>query len=188
MRVLDVGCGPFKRPGAVGIDISPTSAADLVWDLNRYPYPLRESSFDLIICNHIVEHVEDVFAFLRELHRVARPGASVRLLTPHYSNRYSFADPSHRHHLSLASLDYFVRRTSQMLPTLLERAFEANYPVPDFYLDPLFEKASVHLSFGRPFRLTGIGWLANRFPNIYESYFAFLFPGRDLTFELRVIK
>src|ERR1700677_4158162 len=36
--VLDVGCGKLKaEPGAVGIDVSPRSAADIVWDLDDFP-------------------------------------------------------------------------------------------------------------------------------------------------------
>jgi hypothetical protein len=34
----------------------------------------------------------------------------------------------------------------------------------------------------------GIQWLANRFPDFYELYLAFIFPARDLYVTLEVIK
>ncbi len=39
--VLDVGCGVKKWPGATGLDISADTEADIVHDLNAFPYPLR---------------------------------------------------------------------------------------------------------------------------------------------------
>jgi len=74
MNTLDVGCGNFKAPGAVGIDFNPSTAADIVHDLNRYPWPLEDNTFDRIVCRHIVEHVTDMVHFMEEIHRVGRQG------------------------------------------------------------------------------------------------------------------
>lgn len=38
--------------------------------------------FDAVICNHVMEHVPDDRAALRELHRVLRPGGWAILMTP----------------------------------------------------------------------------------------------------------
>jgi len=45
-RILDVGCGIHKQPGAIGIDRNPASRADVLADLDRFPYPFGDSSFD----------------------------------------------------------------------------------------------------------------------------------------------
>src|SRR4051794_34274104 len=59
--VLDVGCGIRKaEPGAVGIDVHPRSAADILWDLDEFPWPLDSDAFDRIYMSHIIEHVRDV--------------------------------------------------------------------------------------------------------------------------------
>ena len=43
---LDIGCGSRKtEPDAIGIDVSPDSAADHVWNLDRYPWPLEDARF-----------------------------------------------------------------------------------------------------------------------------------------------
>lgn len=163
--ILDVGCGNNKTPGAWGIDLDPRSQADVICDLDKFPWPLRSDQFEEIICNHILEHVADVMHFMEEVHRVARPGALVRVVTPHYTSPSSYADPTHRHHFAAGLTDYLTSKGG-----------------------PCFEKVSVRLRFSRLYRYLGIETLANCFLNLYEPFFAFLLPARDLCFTLRVIK
>ena len=54
--------------------------ADLHFDIQRIPLP--DASFDAVICNHILEHVADDRAALRELHRILRPGGWGIVLSP----------------------------------------------------------------------------------------------------------
>lgn len=187
MDILDVGSGKAKTPGAIGIDFNARTAPDIVHDLNRYPWPLDDNSFDRIVCQHIVEHVADEVRFMEEIHRVGRAGALVEIVTPHFSNRFSFTDPTHLRHLSLFSFDYFVE-PSPFRASWFSRAFETHYDVPSFYTTMRFKKLRAFLRFGRPFRLIGFQWLANRLARFYEAYLAFVFPARDLYFTLQVIK
>src|SRR3989442_3829621 len=85
-RVLDVGCGQNKYPGAVGIDSNPRAHADVIHDLGTVPYPFPDNEFDEIICRHVIEHVPDVMSFVSELHRITRPAGLIKIVTPHYSN------------------------------------------------------------------------------------------------------
>ena len=75
MDVLDIGCGNKKRPGSIGLDINPSTSADVVHDLNVFPYPFADSSFDEIHADNVIEHLDDVIAVMEEIHRLARPGA-----------------------------------------------------------------------------------------------------------------
>lgn len=187
MNILDVGCGNAKTPGAVGLDFNPATAADIIHDLNQHPWPLASDHFDKVICRHIVEHIANPIRFMEEIHRVGRAGAVVEIVTPHFSNRFSYTDPTHLRHLGLRSFDYFIAPRKLRL-NLITRFFETQYNVPDFYVRPLFSLERAHLRLARPFRLVGIEWLANRFPDFYELYLAFVFPARDLYFTLRVLK
>ena len=187
MDILDVGCGTHKTPGALGIDFNPATAADVIHDLDQYPWPLADDAFDRIVCSHIVEHIADFVRFMEEIHRVGRAGAAVDIVTPHFSSRFSYTDPTHLRHLSLFSFDYFVD-APPFRPGRLSRAFETQSPVAPFYTRVRFEKRRARLRFARPFRLTGVQWLANRFPHFYEAYWAFMLPARDLYFTLAVIK
>jgi len=78
-RILDVGCGRAKYPGAIGLDVNPLTDADVIADLNRFPWPFPDSTFDRVLCHHIVEHVTDLVRFMEEIHRIARPGALVEI-------------------------------------------------------------------------------------------------------------
>ena len=46
---------------------------------------------------------------------------------------------------------------------------------------------SRRLNLWKPYRMLGLGWLANRWPGRYEKMFAFLFPCESLEVELRVL-
>ena len=70
MRALDVGCGIHKQPGSIGIDRNPASSADVLVDLDRFPYPFADSSFDRLTAIHVIEHVDDVIRTMEEFHRL----------------------------------------------------------------------------------------------------------------------
>ena len=54
--------------------------ADMHFDIQSIP--LADDSFDVIFCNHIMEHVEDDRKAMRELHRILRPGGWGIILSP----------------------------------------------------------------------------------------------------------
>ena len=72
-HILDVGCGLRKRPGAIGIDVNPRSHADVIHDLNRIPYPFSNNQFDEIICDNIIEHLDDFLKVMEELTGLQNP-------------------------------------------------------------------------------------------------------------------
>ncbi len=66
-KILDVGCGWNKTPGAVGMDSNPKTHADVIHDLGNIPYPFADDEFDEIVCRHVAEHVPDLFPFYTEV-------------------------------------------------------------------------------------------------------------------------
>ncbi|MDD5440223.1 MAG: methyltransferase domain-containing protein [Candidatus Omnitrophica bacterium] len=155
--VLDLGCKKQKVPGAIGVDIDPASDADVIHDLEIFPYPFQDNYADAIYAKHIIEHVKNPAGLIREAHRILKPGGTVYIETPHFSNYVAYAEPQHRLFYS-----YFMFRN------LLK---EANVP---------FRIVRWELTFYKTFRLFGIKYLANRFPEQYERFWTFIFPAENI--------
>jgi Methyltransferase domain len=73
-------------------DLAPSSAEVQQIDLQQIPYP--DETFDMVICNHILEHVDNADIALREIHRVLKRGGRAICQTP-YASRLTktFEDP-----------------------------------------------------------------------------------------------
>lgn len=78
--------------------------------------PFSDSSFDLLICSHVLEHVSDDESAMRELNRVLRPGSEAIILVPQDSTMETthegLTDPDERvelygspHHVRLYGAD-----------------------------------------------------------------------------------
>lgn len=172
--VLDIGCGKRKiEEGAVGIDMSPESAADHVWNLDQYPWPLESGKFERIHLSHAIEHLADPMRAMVEVYRVARDGADVWVITPHFSSHNSYADPTHRWRLAAASFEYF---TGKDWPAFAGAACR-------------FDIVSLELTFGGNLILDNAGrWLARRSIRWYERHAAWIFPALDIRCHLRARK
>jgi SAM-dependent methyltransferase len=105
--VLDIGCGPNKVPGAVGVDCLALPGVDVVHDLNSYPYPFAADSVDEIHAYHVLEHVPDVMATLEELWRISKPAATVHIRVPHFTGILAWKDPTHKRSFTSESFGYF---------------------------------------------------------------------------------
>jgi SAM-dependent methyltransferase len=82
-RVLDVGCGvkPYASlfsphcASYVGVDPVENPHAELQGSVEALP--VEDGSFDLVLCNQVLEHCSDPMLAVRELHRVTAPGGRV---------------------------------------------------------------------------------------------------------------
>jgi SAM-dependent methyltransferase len=180
-KVLDVGCGWNKTPGAIGIDANPKTHADVIHDLGSIPYPFPDNEFDEIVCRHVAEHVPDVMSFIAELHRITKPGGRITITTPHYSNPDWATDPTHRNHFNSYSFNCFVE-DRQLFP---------------FYTDVKLTPVRTHVSLANLWRAIGLQaivnldqrWSSFRFTRkFWEFYLSNVCRGKELQFEFLVVK
>ncbi|GFP28280.1 class I SAM-dependent methyltransferase, partial [Candidatus Hakubella thermalkaliphila] len=76
---LNLGCGQVRLPGFIGVDNNPNAtAADIVHDLNCFPYPFADNSVGEVIMNHVLEHLDSPIKLLIELYRICADGAKIR--------------------------------------------------------------------------------------------------------------
>jgi ubiquinone/menaquinone biosynthesis C-methylase UbiE len=52
-------------------------------DIHKIPFP--ENHFDVVLCNHVLEHVADDILAMREIRRVLKPGGWAILQVPFFS-------------------------------------------------------------------------------------------------------
>lgn len=133
MQKLNIGSGAFKKEGYVNVDLDPLFEPEVVHDLNVRPYPFPDNYFDVIEADHVLEHLEWPLHTIRELHRIARPGATIIIRVPHFSR--GFSHPEHK-----AGFDV-------SLPYFFDASFSARY-----VNDILMELVSMKFHwFGQPY-------------------------------------
>jgi SAM-dependent methyltransferase len=160
---LDVGCGVRKLPGAVGVDADPNSKADIIHNLESFPWPLKDASFDVILLSHVLEHLSDTERTLKEVRRVAKPGAHIVIQVPYFRSPDAFADPTHKHFFTILSETFIV------IPGFEKKGFWIGWPHPSGNpLKELFKK-TIHA-----------------YPRFYENTLSVFIPAECLTWELEV--
>lgn len=67
--------------------------ADLHFDLHQIP--LEDKRFDVVFCNHVMEHVQDPIQCMSELFRVLKPGGWAIMQVPQdFARETTYEDPS----------------------------------------------------------------------------------------------
>lgn len=109
--------------------------ADVKMDIQRMPFD--NSSFDVIMCNHVLEHVADDVKAMAELYRVMKPGGWGIFQVPvDYNREVTLEDPSintpelrekfywQADHVRLYGLDYAERLRSAGFEVVEDRLLE----------------------------------------------------------------
>ena len=113
--------------------------------MDVHDIPFEDNHFDIVFCNHVLEHVEDDLKVLKEFYRVLKPGGWAILQSPidySYETTYedpSITDPKEREiafgqddHLRMFGLDYG------------ERLKEGGFTVEEFKMTETKEEAFKH--------------------------------------------
>lgn len=86
MSQVDYVIGDKHEPGYT----YPSGTIEL--DITKIDFP--DDHFDLIICSHVLEHVDDDRRAMRELFRVLAPGVTAILMVPMGTGADTYEDPS----------------------------------------------------------------------------------------------
>lgn len=112
IKVLDLGSGQFPYKAeeneiVTHVDFRSETVPDIVHDLSEYPYPLEESSYDVVYASHILEHLPDNIRFMEEVYRICKHDGKVIIRVPHFSGRSAWCDPTHLRAYSYYQFYYY---------------------------------------------------------------------------------
>lgn len=180
---LDIGCGPFKKAGYIGIDIKDYPGVNLVGDVFEILAYIPNFSVDTVHASHFIEHIRDSRKFISEVVRILKPGSIATIIAPHFSNPYFYSDPTHRTFFGLYTMSYYskISRFSRRVPCYEE--------IPNLHL------VDVSLGFrsNRPFYfrhitkilLGSLVNITNYTKEFYEENLCWIFPAYEVTYVIK---
>lgn len=82
MVALNVGCGPTRIAGEIGVDLHPTGGCDVQADLMALPF--ADGSVDSVRLDHVLEHLDQSASIgaLFQAWRVLKPGGRITVGVP----------------------------------------------------------------------------------------------------------
>lgn len=82
VKRYNLGGGKNNIAGWVNVDIE--NGAEIRHDLGIFPWPFQDGEADELLASHIIEHFtkEQGWVFLKECHRIMKPGAILHIAVP----------------------------------------------------------------------------------------------------------
>lgn len=163
MTRINLGSGRKKLKGYINVDITSIVEPDVVWDLEKFPYPFKTNSADEIYMEHCLEHIDDIKGCLREVYRILKPDGVFRFYVPHFS--YGFAHPFHKRGFSYGFLTFLSVDGEYEVPEVnfSQKSFRFNYT----RMDMAFMK----------FLAFFLNFFANLHPGLCERIWCYWFGG-----------
>ena len=94
MKVV-FGCGSKPLNGWMNTDLEPINKHIKKIDCNK-PLPFKDNSVNEILCEHLIEHLDNPEFFMQEIWRISKNEARVIIEAPHSSNHIALGMLFHR--------------------------------------------------------------------------------------------
>lgn len=175
---LNLGCGKKIIEGYLNADRNDNLGAEIICDLEVFPYPFKDNECAYILMDNVLEHLEDTIKVMEELHRISKPGAIIEIIVPHYSSCGAFSHITHKRFFGSGSFNNFQE-------DYWDRYSDISFEI--------IEKRLIWLSCRnwiliRPLKKL-IDSLINIHPFISERFFCYPIGGFDgIRFKLKVVK
>lgn len=161
--ILDLGCGKHKAKGAIGVDCEIDSDADVIFNLEKFPYPIKDNVVDSVISKHLLEHMHDPIRVLKEICRIVKTNGEILVEVPHFSSHIAYG-LGHKHLFSYKEIIQIIKN------------------------DLKCNIIKAQITFYKSFRWSGIMFLANKFPIDYERFWTYIFPAENIKVTFWVVK
>lgn len=161
IRKLNLGCGHYKKEGYINVDWLRSFHPDRCFDLSRFPYPYKNDFFQLIEADHVLEHLNEPFKVMKELHRILINGGKLLVCVPHFSRGFTHSE--HKAGFDVSFSYYF---NPDFKPGYQGFEFKLKKMKLTWFAQPHFKKGY----------LPGLVYYFARTLNIFISFFANLSP------------
>lgn len=173
-KCLNLGCGNTYIKGYVNVDYNKKYNPDIVWNLNKYPYPFKDNEFDFIYCSYILEHLDNLFKCLKELRRIIKPNGIIHIRVPYFSYSQSYADITHKRFFGAMSFRQ-----------LIGGEFKEDFS--DFEI--IYDRINFLSNVSSPKLNKFISWFFNHINWIfYERFLCWILPVTEVEVKIRVEK
>lgn len=181
---VELGCGGTKSdPRHIGVDAIFFPGVNIVGDVFEALEFFADNSIEFLYASHFIEHIENLDALIRLIHKKMINGGVVNFIVPHFSNPYFYSDPTHRLTFGLYTMSYFCRGS------IFKRS------VPKYNFPQSFELISADLIFksSRPWYFRHLFkkfiqaiFNSNYFmKEFYEENLSHIFPCYEISFVLK---
>ena len=169
-KKLNLGAGNKILSGYINHDIVAISGINIVHDLNSYPWPWDDNSFDTILMEDVLEHLDNVVPAIEELHRILCIGGEVIIRVPYWNHACAYIDPTHKRGFHEQTFHFFDVNS----PYFQERSYYSNAsfkiieeililaPGFPYFTIPKIGLISIRKSWLRKI----IGWFGNHVSNV----------------------
>ena len=98
---LNIGCGRDTKDGYVNLDRVKLKGVNVTHNLDSYPYPFKNNTFKEVLCYSILEHLNNPENTMKELHRISKPGATIKIIVPYWNSHLAWGDITHKRGFTL---------------------------------------------------------------------------------------
>ena len=110
MKKLNFGSGPDIKEGWDNVDIQKSAKLTKSFDFDKFPYPLKDNTYDYIFMKMVIEHLTYPDKTINELWRITKPGGIIRIETAHYTNKGAYNDLQHKTFLNELAFKNFAKK------------------------------------------------------------------------------
>lgn len=167
---LNLASGNMYMDGYVNLDIGDKDIygnkikVEVIHNLNNYPYPFEDNTFDEIQARAIIEHLPDKIKVWDELRRISKNGCKIHVEVPHFSGYTGYDDPTHYH--------VYSQHTASM--------------IADMWGFKLIKSKILFSMFNKYLKI--FDPIVNIYPRFYERFLANIFPSQMVIWDFEVVK
>lgn len=180
---LNLGCNTDVRPDWVNVDIIDYGGNEII-DLNSFPWPWPDNSFEEISASHVLEHLGNFNAVVNELWRISKPGGRIEVRVPFFLSTKYYSEPDHRIPFGIRSFDSYEELEGRKLRFYEQWKLKGrtNYESPArFHVRKRFHFSNFRV-------LSWLDRIINLEPVMFERFLATILTPEEVVFNLEAVK